>query len=92
MRDARVWPRPQTSPRQLGTGEPHFIPHESPLHVPSCAETPQSKRGLKSMEKPNMQVVLMLPSDLVWGAELLFERLEPLSTKIPKQGRQNKHK
>lgn len=44
------------------------------------------------MEKPNMQVVLMLPSDLVWGAELLFERLEPLSTKIPKQGRQNKHK
>lgn len=44
------------------------------------------------MEKRNkIQAVLMLTRSWVWGAELCFERLEPLSTKIPKRGRQNKH-
>lgn len=69
--------------------EPRLFPMKTPVSlvdVPSYAETPQSMSGLKTVEKRNkIQAVLMLTSNLVWEAELLFEWLE-LSTKIPKWG------
>lgn len=93
MADAGVWPRPCTTLSQLGTAEPHFTAIKSPNLPPGCAQlcrNTQSMRGLRTTEKQNKApAVLMLTSNLVGGAELLFERLEPRSTRTPRRNTNN---